>query len=619
MSGGFGAAVQQQFASVPLFDESLSTQLADLERRQLATSNNLPVFNTTAMSYADDTSRSFSTHSYDPQQPALNGQPSYNPNARATFSLPPKIMRPWSLDQLLQRGEHMHNNRESFSHAKVSAMAQPYIPRGLSPSAVRVKKNKRNMTHNRDQRHRNSSPNQADSSDDEYKHGPKHASHTPMTTVPWSASEGDGVSPSGAPREGAFLQQAGPLSPAKLGSSSSTDVFGVPMDDISLEEQIERAATRKRIQEERLRKQGLPFPSERKNDGGQTEAELTRYFPDSHGVVKEKELKGFSAADVLATIQARASATASASQVSAGKKDFNTQTQSPNGQYGTTKPQMHPLVLDAAGYRPFVVASEAGSQDTVWKHMLVEEQNGSTQASKSAKPSAYQLAQYSSAGTVVKSALANTPREEAVLPNAFDRPVEAVPALFETKEKLLRDLDKMQLANEELLVRNRILSTAKAPDAIGSRREYEALSHISDAAARASGMVPAMPPPSGGYSSVMEGPGADKEAERNRWAVANQSVRLEDASNVVAPIRRWAVDQATSGVAGSSMNSSLPIGQPLAKTYENFFVNGAGVTPGYDARKKWGHVSFGGSDTLGVTDLHKLSSTAQDWMGPRAY
>jgi hypothetical protein len=217
------------------------------------------------------------------------------------------------------------------------------------------------------------------------------------------------------------------------------------------------------------------------------------------------------------------------------------------------------------------------------------------------------------------------------------------PSLFETKSALMQQLDHMQLANEELLVKNKVVSSASASDPYRNNA-HRALGHVAAAQRASAALVPA---PEGGYRSVAERLAADDATARTRhhpvadpsarWADANDLGRLGGSGGAMGsqradlnttPLRRWATDHANL-IPSTRHQSTLPkakLQTDAAQQLPNFVYAPTATDAGYDARKKWSGVSFttGGGDASSYGDrnggmgssLQALSQSAADYMHP---
>lgn len=657
----FGAfrmqAVQSQFAQVPLFDQSLNEELQALERRQSFLSGapssarrghekGGPVFYS-MQSQPHGQPSTYTTGQFSPLSVELSGKSSspspssavvytdtnsnshspgraawdnrYGRHGPPTFTLPPKITRPWSVEMLMRRGEALH-----------SALRQPQfrtaperiaVPGGRTSTQQKYNTKSPRRAGGRSKRQGNS-PNAADSSseNEEYqrRHGGSHAGSARMTA---------------ARPEDALLHEEQPLSAV---AQRAAEELVAELDDYLLGEQIERAAARKSMQEERLNKLGLPLPGAVGDGGTQTDRALTRFHPDQHGIPPEREKSALdeSIAKLLQRATSTTNTTPSSPRRGVQGLDSSAQTSPPRGalaREATRKVDPRDLVLDAAGYRPAAASFEAASGDTVWRRMLLEEKNPARRPPNT--PSAYQLATMSSAEATPQRARAgrsHMARDELAVPSDRSKVLSTQPEfaapIFETKHEIMRQLDRMQLANEEMLVRNKIL-TGGVPD-VQLSSAHNALAHIAEArrVAHPAGFAA----PIGGYGSVADRRESGPEhadhvmtSESDRWASAGvmQQLHTENRgfqANQAMPLRRWASDNANQ-VPSAVVRSTLPRHTPggsIGGYTPNFSYAPSAGSQGYDARKKWENVRFAAGDVQPSqnVNLNDLSATASEWM-----
>jgi hypothetical protein len=691
--------VRTKFAGVPLFDQNLNEELLALERRQFeqqpyradqqgGPQRFFPIGDATGAAArglfqaggaaaaprhavqqptavypvhrngSSPLSVDLSPSSSQSPAPAINrARELFGRPTDATFALPPKIMRPWSVEVLMRRGDMTSSNlrHSQFDADNHRAPLQSRLTnrrggvrghqaRGgdfavnneqsnnIGPAGeVRTSRRYRDAAGN--------SPNAADNSspDDDYRRGALSVQH--------------GQHPADV-----FFHGQEPLTTAV--EQVTADMLE-DLDDFTLNEQIERAATRRRIQEERLGKLGLHPPGMVVVSEQQTNARDLRFEPDSHGVPTNKNETDFSNVnELLARI-----AGASASHASTGTGSSPPKQRGSEGMARHTAHSKAPLVLDAMGYREYTTPTEAAAGDTIWRRMLMEEKN--PQARPAGTPSAYSLAKQSTAGTQRSHAADIGPhgghtRELAVSHNpsqVHSTQPELATSMFDTKTALMRQLDQMQLSNEEMLVKNKIVSLSSASDAFRNK-SHRALDHVA-AAQRSQAAALAMPAPEGGYQSVTQRLNQSSDARApdatsdSRWSTAALDVTLNNVgvgSGTVpsilkdgigtTPLRRWATDHSNL-VPSTTHQSTLPrprIGGAAGPgSHPNFVHAPNAVDSGYDARKKWSGVSFqtqvqdpfadggggyryygpGGDDGRKINShLEALSESAADYMHP---
>lgn len=608
------------------------------------------------------------------QSPAVSrGRELFGRPTDATFALPPKIMRPWSVEVLMRRGDVTSSNlrHSQFDGENQRTPLQSRLTNrrgGVRGSHARSHADVGNFTLSNEQQYSQgavaeeqhptgrrprhvagNSPNAADNSspDDEYRRGTASVHH------------------SGPHPADSFFHGQEPLTTAV--EQATADLFE-DLDDFALNEQIERAATRKRIQEERLGKLGLHPPGMVVVSEQQTNGRELRFEPDTHGVPRTTNDTDISNVnELLARI---AGASASHASTGTGSSPPKHQRFEPTGRQSNHSKA--PLVLDAVGYKDYTVPTEAAAGDTIWRRMLMEERNPQSRAAGT--PSAYLLAKQSTAG--IHQHPHHQQRSNAAHGNPHARELavshdpslvhstqpELAPAIFDTKAALMRQLDQMQLSNEEMLVKNKIVTSSSASDAFRNN-SHRALDHVA-AAQRSHAAALAMPPPEGGYQSVShrlnQNDGdyqrADGASAESRWnnaavdAVLNHAGIGAASSSVpssilkdgigTTPLRRWATDHSNL-VPSTSHQSSLPKprigGVAAAGSHPNFVHAPNATDTGYDARKKWSGVSFqsqvqdpfgdgtggyryygpGGDDRRKINShLEALSQSAADFMHP---
>lgn len=676
--------VRSKFAGVPLFDQNLNAELLALERRQLAQTNHtenghvLPGGPNRFFSMGDippSTGGVWAAHAGDgggtlrPAQPtavyppgSAHGPRSHSPlsvdlspsssqspapaasrmrpdfagraAAEATFALPPKIMRPWSVEVLMRRGELASANlrHSQFDNDAQRPPLQSRLAhrRGVAKGRHGEEGADRFMNASTRRRgHVGNSPNAADSSspDDEYRQGMNPERHHTADS---------------------FLHSEQPLTSAV--GQATTDLLE-DLDDFTLNEQIERAATRRRIQEDRLGKLGLHPPGFVMGSEQQTSARDLRFEPDAHGVPSSNERSDFSnIGELLARIVGASTARTATTSISVGSgSPLALEHSKPKSVTRESHHSKAPIVLDAVGYREYTTSKEAAAGDTIWRRMLVEEKHPSSRAPGA--PSAYALASQSTAGSVTPRNAAAAARELHVThdPSQVHSTQPGASNLFETKSALMRQLDQMQVANEEMLVRNKIVTSTSASD-LFRPNSHRALEHV--AAAHRAAAVPAMAPPEGGYGGVADrlateerrshadsvGNHDDSIDASHRWHIASGldggagANRSHRTDLVTTPLRRWATDHSNL-VPSTTHHSSLPkakIGGAAQQGHPNFVYAPHAAESGYDARKKWSGVSFANQQDAGgynyftgeqrkpqhLTALEQLSQSAAEFMHP---
>lgn len=218
-------------------------------------------------------------------------------------------------------------------------------------------------------------------------------------------------------------------------------------------------------------------------------------------------------------------------------------------------------------------------------------------------------------------------------------------AMVENKDLLKARLDQLQLANEELLVRTRVVPTQ--PDVAGSARvgsshpgQYDPTSVLAPVDPRAqlalspAGRAPPehvhgsvvehtagayrMPhqnvaPPAGGYGSVMD-PASQRAAEQHRseeqrWAMAKAR---NEAEGVTLTSR-------DTGPMGASALAQLRTSQDDTALLTNAALRTlpqGNMRDNYDARRKWDNVSFQVPGTrFGGTAMGEITNEAQKLYG----
>lgn len=178
--------------------------------------------------------------------------------------------------------------------------------------------------------------------------------------------------------------------------------------------------------------------------------------------------------------------------------------------------------------------------------------------------------------------------------------------LAAAKGALMERLDQAQLKNEEAVVCNGAF--AERPDASTAVMQRAALEHVGDAYRKEAPIAP-LRVPLGGYRSVLEPDGDDND----RWKRAQSQIDAQGAEECGAAetLRAW-----TSDLTSASVPSSRPIPKGINK--------GAASSTGgsYNARKKWGNVSFAlpsasittAGQEGGLGPMEQISATTREFM-----
>jgi hypothetical protein len=611
--------VQRRFATVPLFDRALAHELAALEKRQTSGEAQPRLLSTSARGSAE--ARGFngaldsgggSSPSPVPGRAPLPAKPR---SGGTTFRLPEKLQRPWSVEVLLNRGEAIvqsqtHPQAHKFLRHEVEDPASPaggnrhegrYSPARLehyhgghdadvspypsarhsrSPStrSHRKKKGSGSTGTPRVQRGADVSllPNRSadmmrggdgHSTEDEY-YKPE-ADFAMEETIRLGLVDPESHSHNTSGTSSQLLLQSG---------RATTMPINLDVLDETIEAQIERAAVRHRLRKDRLHAVNKRGPDEVAVIAVQTEPQLTNFVPDNLGVEKQKKSSFGTQVGKDARTNVRGSATAASSQ---------------------------PLLLNPeVPYSPITLQSSLRSDATVWQKLAMHE----------AHP---ELAQASSAAQDVRFSSSNVGGGRS---GDLATGGPSASPLADARSKVMTQLDRIQLENEEMLIRNQMLDpNMRLQDPNEQRLAREAVAHVG-AAHRVEVPKPKIGPPQGGYGSLADPhQGLPQYAGgAASWSDAREDNKVQDwsTSATIEPLRRWSTDLASS--RHDPVGTILPSSRSSLKSLSS----GINQSTEYNARRKWQNVSFSTAQ-LGQPNqqfppnmLDTLSSGAKSMMSP---
>ena len=555
--------LQNEFNAVPLFDESLSEELAVLEQRRF--SSPARIFKPLGRQLDDSpVSVGFSRGTtprepplrtpwttnieYPPlEEPPLTAQPAFFGAGRQgpTFQLPPKIERPWSVERLLKRSGDVAEGTKVSAFRAIATNANTM----QSSPTVLADSERQGESHARHEK-RKGIRRVANRADD-------RSAREPMSTSDRTAMrEAVGTTDEKTTTDDEFLQGPKKKFLEELYGSSEMTVaadnlfkqknglfsVGVDLDvdEKTIEAQLDMAAARARIVQQRRgdTRQSASIAL-------QTDSIVTHHTPDLSG--ESPSASGSTKSARVARSHAPQSASGGAPPVPKGY-----------------------VLLPSVPFNSIAQAEE--SHETVWKKMAHEQSQPDSR--QRGQPSAFTLARQSSA-----SGLVETPKGRRSSINADQ--------LLQARNTLLTQLDQVQLSSEEVLLRNRLLNvtgnTARTvpvgDDQLAGLRSSklaeEAIVHV------AAANMPSTPQvaPIGGYGSVMDPP-SSVEQDTKRWRAAKR-INEESHPAMVKPIRNWAADLPAPPIFDRTAHLRPPVKSSATS-----------LEADYDARKKWGPVSF---------------------------
>ena len=594
--------VQKQFASRPLFDPDVSRQLDAMERR-----------------------RAYSPSPYAPRG-SSGGTPNLNYSSGAGavgteskfgargYVLPPEIPRPASL-QLFLQGAGWGPTQQQAPQPTLGATPVPIPSALLGPehrsqqeSAVpaeglvhtpRAGADQGGTGRRRTPRRSWVRRHNVYEDEEEAARRGESLGHHRHEDAHSTGDEMDDVSSSVAARSRMTRQRDTPKQRTPAGSNTGDDDFNalnarsrddthweVAGNEVRVDSQIERAALRSRIQQERMKKQGKDVGKVGLVDGGVQTDEVEDRRATSNGNTAGN------------STPARNSRSPERRTVESG-----------------TQPEGY-LLTPQVPYKPARPDPNADKKREGVDKFETPPVLPSTEA-------------YVTAATTA-------PRPDDG--NSALRPDQSLDAVRRfssaASRSLMERLDEIQLANEEVLVKNKALA--------GDRGQYEdekskgAIARVAEANRKPPAAAAHVPVPIGGYGSVADRPagqrpnqsstvsfsspsgqyssesagrtvGGDDDAfSPSRWQGAKLRNELEmlrkDTASSAADLRKWSTD--LPGSTGINGRSSLRMES----------------TP-YNARKKWANVSFAtplekapGETTL--NPMEELSSSARALLRP---
>ena len=602
--------VQQVFAGKPLFEGILANELEALERRR-----DRQTFGRPESQHLSHPSGNI------PQSGAL---PRRGPTL-SSYELPPKIQRPLSVHKWLQRDANPVRPPVEDPAGLVSTPRQPLQTRS--------------KRHTGGKKERTSSISKSGTDpivDAGYESS--DSNHEGRLAPRRSGSGGAGHMFGGRARrkdsstKGSSMKEQGSsnfiedivnhrrdeddLSEiqeiARNAASPPVRTVNLTVHDDVMNVQIERAAARRAIQKARLTKIGVKPPGERVDGGAQTE---------------DSQFSGFSKSVPGAIMIPMPSVQAAKIHVVVPEANQPKMLNVPKVHHPSNKtPPTSLLLHPATPYQytvPVASVLRPPTSTTVWQQLMNDEDS----PKKDGKQGPNKVLQQWWGGSNPTSTPAQDvplrqPESNGSRTLIAHNDVAATTNLFSTKKSLLDQLDQMQLANEEMLVRNKLLNTTTANLArdvpvaekiMEEQQTLQALHHVAS--------VHKLPPqgiisaPLGGYGSILDGPANNNggldipmmSMPQQRWQVAHQrNVDVGQLASQWEPIRKWSTElppppsyDRLSTIRPSSHKSSLKL-----------------LNDGeYNAKRKWTNVSFSvPTNTPPPGTLESFSESARSFL-----
>lgn len=560
--------------------------------------------------------------------------------------IPPPVPRPWSVERLLKIGETLHSSPKgrhvtsslSKDYASQLTALRP-LPEDTYWQNDKVPTRRRTASRRRQPRAEAHAP----ATDDEHDYrfngayyaaqGGMHG-HTDSSIRGYDRDELVALDGEDSDRGSSIFEFPTAVPRAKI--KHTKEIAPSLMDA-----HIERASARKALQETRLRAMGIQAPGSRVEISTQADDGTERI-----SLWSGKPLD--SAAEVSKHIAAQAA--------NAHRTFFDAA-----GDGLVLEPQLP--IRRRKQFEPVT----SSNTDTVWQRVLHEEKQlydgrGDAEAASSEKPTSYGIPASSLEAPCQPyvprvpnswlSIVESTSNAEGFRPNSLknglsnmalpasnrapDHTSEANAAALShlapaASDSILRKIDQMQLANEEMLVRNKVIRDP-LPSSAGGAFSFNkntglvaqdpeealtraAISHVAAAYGDPASQEAALSRfrPVGGYGSVTDPNFRPSNSEGDRWASArHQNERHHLLTTEAEPLRAWATNLPTNYLGslvdnGPSINVTKPSarGRPVNQ-YEN------------SAKRKWGDVTFAvpNQHTIPPGTIERLSAKARESMYP---